>query len=88
MNFKQESISNPSAITKALAKSLVPDFEPNNLNINSDLNSFGYSTTNPESDDYYKSRGYIEPIKGQEYADTVSYMLAHPFETRYCDKKN
>ena len=30
----------------------------------------------------------MNPKKGQEFADSVSYMLAHPYETRYCDKQN
>ena len=86
MNFKQESIQNPSLLSKALSKSLVPDFEPNHLNINPDLNSFGYATINPQADKYYESRGFIEPQKGQEFADSVSYMLSHPYQTRYCKK--
>ena len=80
MDFTQQPITNPSQ----LSKSLVPDFEPSYLNINTELNSFGYATTNPQSDKYYESRGFITPKKGQEFADSVSYMLYHPYKTRYC----
>jgi len=86
MNFKQRSLKNTFPLSKALSKSLVPDFEPNHLNINQDLNSFGYATTNPQVDKYYESRGFLEPNKSQEIADSVSYMLSHPYQTRYCDK--
>lgn len=84
MNFKQQIESNNSPLTKALKNSLVPDFQPNYLNINPDLNSYGYATTNPEADKYYKERGFINPKDGSKYADSVSYMLSYPFETRYC----
>jgi hypothetical protein len=86
MNFKQEYTQNISPLSKSLSNSLVPDFQPNYLNINPDLNSFGYATTNPQADKYYESRGYIKPKEGQEFADSVSYMLSHPYQTRYCEK--
>ena len=87
MAFKQQIIPNPSPISKVLSESLVPDFEPNMpLNINPDLNSFGYASSNLPADKYYESRGFVNPQKGQEFADSVSWMLSHPYQTRYCDK--
>lgn len=88
MNFKKKVNSNPSPLSKALSKSMVPDFEPNSLNINPDLNSYGYATTNPEASEYYKARGFMNPADGSKYADSVSYMLSHPYQTRYCEKQN
>lgn len=86
MDFKQQVNNNTSALSKALAKSLVPDFQPNNLNINPELNSYGYATTNPEADEYYKVRGFMNPTTGSKFANSVSYMLSHPYETQYCKK--
>lgn len=90
MNFKQNPNPNPNptSLSKALSKSLVPDFQPNYLNINPDLNSYGYSTTNPEADKYYIERGFMNPEDGSKFADSVSYMLSHPYQTRYCENKN
>lgn len=85
MNFKQNINPNPSSLSKALSKSLVPDFQPNYLNINPELNSYGYSTTNPEADKYYMERGFMNPEDGSKFADSVSYMLSHPYQTKYCD---
>ena len=84
MDFKQQPITNSSQ----LSNSLVPDFEPSYLNINTELNSFGYATTNPQSDKYYESRGFINPKKGQEFADSVSYMLSDPYNTRGFNPKD
>lgn len=84
MNFQQQILPNSSSDLK----SLVPDFEPNYLNINSELNSYGYATTNPETSEYYKARGFMNPSNGEKFADSVSYMLAHPYQTRYCEKQN
>ena len=86
MGFKKQTISNLSSNTKFQSKSLVPDFEPSHMNINPDLNSFGYATKDTQADEYYKSRGFMNPIKGQEFADSISYMLSHPYQTRYCEK--
>lgn len=86
MDFEQQVMPNPSQLSKSLKKSLVPDFEPNSLNINSDLNSYGYATTNSEADKYYEKRGFMDPKDGSKFADSVSYMLAHPYQTRYCKK--
>ena len=88
MAFKQQILPNPSPLSKSLSKSLVPDFEPNHLNINPDLNSYGYATTNPDASEYYKARGFINPTDGAKFADSVSYMLSHPYQTRYCEKQN
>jgi hypothetical protein len=92
MDFKQQVNSNPSPLSKALAKSMVPDFQPNYLNINPDLNSYGYSrtnsTSNSQADKYYESKGFMNPVDGQKYANSVSYMLSHPYQTRYCENKN
>lgn len=85
MDFQQEIIL-PNKLDKALSKSLVPDFEPNSLNINSNLNTFGYATTDPTSDNYYENRGYFDPIDASQYANSIQYNLAHPYQTRYCDK--
>lgn len=76
MDFKQDELTkNISPLSKSLSKSLVPDFQPNSININPNLNSYGYTTTNSQADKYYKSRGYIEPEKGKEYADFIAYNL-------------
>ena len=88
MDFKQQVNSNPSPLSKAMNKSLVPDFQPNYLNINPDLNSYGYATTNPEADKFYEARGFMNPTDGYKFADSVSYMLSHPYQTRYCEKQN
>jgi hypothetical protein len=88
MEFKQQQISNPSQLANSLSNSLVPDFEPSYLNINPSLNSFGYATNNPEADRYYENRGFMNPNDGRKYADSVQWMLAHPFETRYCNNMN
>ena len=80
MNFKQNN--------ELKSKSLVPDCEPNHLNINSELNSYGYATTNPDADKYYKERGYMNPTNGYNYADSVSFMLSHPYQTKYCKKQD
>ena len=58
------------------------------LNINPDLNQYGYATTNPEASEYYKARGFMNPVDGVKFADSVSYMLSHPYQTRYCEKQN
>lgn len=76
MNFKQNFIQTEPK--------LVPDFELDGSNVKSKLNSFGYETINEQSDNYYKSRGFIEPNEGQKYADDIAYTLSHPFQTRYC----
>lgn len=88
MDFKQIIYSNPSQLDKSLSKSMVPDFEPSYLNINPDLNSYGYATTNPEASEYYKARGFINPSDSAKFANSVSYMLAHPYQTKYCEKQN
>jgi len=88
MNFPQQTNQNPSQLDISLSKSLVPDFQPNALNINDDLNSYGYATNNPDTDKYYEQRGFMNPILGANYADSVQYMLSHPYQTRYCDKQN
>lgn len=88
MNFIQEINPNPSELSKSLSKSLVPDFQPNYLNINPDLNSYGYATTNPQADNFYKARGFMNPTDGYNFADSVSYDLSHPYQTRYCVKQN
>lgn len=86
MAFYPQTILPSNKLDKALAKSLVPDFEPSALNINADLNSFGYATNNPNDDNYYMNRGFINPTDGYQYANSVQYNLAHPYQTRYCDK--
>lgn len=86
MDFIQQNNKNITALDKSLSKSLVPDFEPNNLNINPDLNSYGYTTNNKDADLYYKQRGFMNPINANEYTNSIQYMLSHPYQTRYCDK--
>lgn len=88
MDFKQQVNATQSTLSKALSKSLVPDFQPNYLNINPELNSYGYSATNPEADRYYEARGFMNPTDGYKFADSVSHMLSHPYQTRYCEKQN
>jgi hypothetical protein len=82
MLFKQIISNNPSQLDKSLSKSLVPDFEPNKLNINPELNSYGYATT--DSNDYLIQRGFMNPIASKNYADDVQYNLEHSYQTRYC----
>jgi len=72
--------------SKSLSDTLVPDFEPTYLDTN--LNSFGYVTNEPEADKYYENRGFMNPTNGYKYADSIQWMLAHPYQTRYCDNKN
>ncbi len=86
MAFYPQIILPSNKLDKALDNSLVPDFEPSALNINAELNSFGYATNNPNEDNYYMSRGFINPTDGYQYANSVQYNLAHPYQTRYCDK--
>ena len=90
MKFNTQVSSNLTDLDKKLANSLVPDFEPSYLNISpgQTLNSFGYATNNQESDQYYENRGFMNPTDGHKYADSVQWMLAHPFQTRYCSNKN
>jgi len=88
MAFTQQILPNPSPLSKSLSKSMVPDFEPSYLNINPDLNLYGYATTNPEASEYYKARGFMNPEDGVKFADSVSHMLSHPYQTRYCEKQN
>lgn len=80
----QPNLLSSNDLDKSLSKTLVPDFEPNYLNINSDLNSFGYATNNPEDNFYYANRGFINPIDASKYANSIQYDLAHPYQTRYC----
>ena len=83
MNFKQ----NPNNITpldKILNKTLVPDFEPNTLNINSNLNSHGYAIDSSNKNNFYANKGFIKPNTAAKYADSIQYNLAHPYQTRYC----
>jgi hypothetical protein len=84
MAFQAQPILPKTKLDKALSKSLVPDFEPNSLNINPDLNSFGYATNNPEDNNFYASRGYINPMDASQFANSVQYNLAYPYQTRYC----
>jgi hypothetical protein len=75
-----------SSSNKNLSKSLVPDFEPNNLNLNpnTDLDSFGYKTINSTDNVFYKQRGFLNPSDASEYANSIQYNLEHPFQTKYC----
>ena len=69
MDFIKTKTKNTSPINKALLNSLVPDFEPSRLNINPDLNSYGYALNTPSSvDEYYMKRGFMNPEK--EYKNT------------------
>ena len=86
MAFQTQQILPKNNLDKALSKSLVPDFEPSALNINQDLNSFGYATNNQSDNNFYENRGYIDPIDASQYANSVQYNLAYPYQTRYCDK--
>jgi hypothetical protein len=86
MSFQTQQILPKNNLDKVLSKSLVPDFEPSALNINPDLNSFGYATNNPSDNNFYENRGYIDPIDASQYANSVQYNLAYPYQTRYCDK--
>ena len=82
MNFSQQS-GKMTGLDKALEKSLVPDFEPNSLNINPDLNSYGYATNN----NLNVTKGYINPNDANQYANSIQYDLSHPYQTRYCTSK-
>lgn len=86
MDFIQEKDNNTSQLSYSLSETLVPDFEPSALNINTDLNSFGYATDNLEADKYYMNRGFMNPTDGYKYSDSIQWMLAHPYQTRYCKK--
>ena len=86
MSFLPQELNNPTRLDKVLSGSLVPDFEPNSQNINPDLNSYGYATNNDDNNnDFYSTRGYINPSNASEYANTIQYNLAHPYQTRYCE---
>ena len=82
MLFTQTISNNPSQLDKSLSNSLVPDFEPNRLNINPDLNSYGYAIT--DSNDYFVQRGFMNPTTSKNYADDVQYNLEHSNQIRYC----
>ena len=82
MLFTQTISNNPSQLDKSLSNSLVPDFEPNRLNINPDLNSYGYATT--DSNDYIMQRGFMNPTTSKNYADDVQYNLEHSNQIKYC----
>jgi len=86
MKFLQQ-IGNPTQLDRSLEKSLVPDFEPNSLNINPDLNSYGYATSNSSDNNFYVNRGYLKPKNASQYANTIQYDLSHPYQTRYCDSQ-
>ena len=86
MAFPSQPILPKNNLDKVLSKSLVPDFEPNALNINPNLNSFGYATNNTSDNNFYENRGFINPIDASQYANSVQYNLAYPYQTRYCDK--
>ena len=73
-------------IDRALSNSLVPDFEPSYLNINPNINTYGYALNSDPEINYYAQRGFMNPEDAANYADTIQYDLAHPFETRYCEK--
>jgi hypothetical protein len=71
MNFIEEKTEYSSPINKALYNSLVPDFEPSRLNINPDLNLYGYALDTPGSlDQYYMKRGFMNPEKGYQFANS------------------
>jgi hypothetical protein len=84
MDFSAQVILPKTNLNKALSKSLVPDFEPSALNINADLNSYGYATNNQSDNNFYMDRGYLEPTNASQYANSVQYNLEHPYQTRYC----
>lgn len=84
MSFSTQQILPKKNLDKALSKSLVPDFEPSALNINADLNSYGYATNNQLDDNFYMNRGYLNPNNASTYANSLQYELEHPYQTRYC----
>lgn len=86
MSFSSQQILPSNKLDKELLKSLVPDFEPSALNINSNLNSFGYATNNSQDNNFYLNRGFLNPTDASQFANSIQYNLAHPYQTRYCDK--
>lgn len=79
MDFKQEQYKK-TKLNKALENSLVPDFEPNSLNINPDINEYGYATNSNN----INKKSYLDPTYSNIYANTIEYNLSHPYQTRYC----
>lgn len=76
MEFAQQINTHPTPLAVSLSKSLVPDFQPNHLNINPNLNSYGYALSNQEISNYYKSRGFMNPKAGLSYANDISCKLS------------
>jgi hypothetical protein len=54
---------------------LVPDFEPSKKYLDQELNFYGYATNNPESDNYYMNRGFINPNNAIKYVDDIQNNL-------------
>ncbi len=86
MEFNVVKPMDMTTIDRALSNSLVPDFEPSYLNINPNINTYGYALNSDPEINYYAQRGFINPEYAANYADTIQYDLAHPFKTRYCEK--
>lgn len=84
MDFIQNKINNPSRLDKALSRSLVPDFQPNSLNITDKINSYGYNTTNPWDNNFYAQRGFINPMDGAKFANSIGINLTDTNNSKYC----
>ena len=80
MDFTIKVMPRISAFDIAISKSLVPDFEPSALNINPNLNSFGYARNNNNS---CNNKGYLNPTDAADYANKINQDLSNSYQKRY-----